>query len=65
MLADSQRGATLEAVVTRMKTIQSVTTARSKVASNGVRFIAVSATVPNADDVSLPCSQYICCMLMH
>ncbi|KAH8896664.1 P-loop containing nucleoside triphosphate hydrolase protein, partial [Thozetella sp. PMI_491] len=35
------RGATLEAVVSRMKTMNS-----------GIRFVAMSATVPNSDDIS-------------
>jgi ATP-dependent DNA helicase HFM1/MER3 len=52
LLSDNQRGATLEAVVSRMKTIQSApdTVRQSSVAN--VRFIAVSATIPNAEDVS-------------
>ncbi|KAI1263136.1 P-loop containing nucleoside triphosphate hydrolase protein [Xylariaceae sp. FL1019] len=41
ILKDS-RGATLEAVVSRMKTI-----------GVGIRFVALSATVPNIDDVAL------------
>ncbi|KAI0390225.1 hypothetical protein F5Y17DRAFT_472096 [Xylariaceae sp. FL0594] len=40
ILKDS-RGATLEAVVSRMKTIGA-----------GIRFVAISATVPNIDDVA-------------
>jgi ATP-dependent DNA helicase HFM1/MER3 len=37
-----QRGATLEAVISRMKSIGA-----------NVRFIALSATVPNADDIAI------------
>jgi ATP-dependent DNA helicase HFM1/MER3 len=40
MLKDD-RGATLEAVISRMKSIH-----------NGVRFIALSATIPNATDIA-------------
>ena len=51
LVSDSQRGATLEAVVSRMKTIHSVSESESLSAST-VRFVAVSATIPNIEDVS-------------
>ena len=56
LLNDESRGATMEAVVSRMKTIQRAmgreTTAAGGVTNkHGIRFIAVSATVPNAQDV--------------
>ena len=56
-LNDKTRGPTMEAIVCRMKTVRasvawergsSSLTARSPL----LRFIAVSATVPNVDDVS-------------
>ncbi|KAK3095140.1 hypothetical protein FSP39_010742 [Pinctada imbricata] len=53
MLNDSTRGSTIEAVVSRMKTIQQ---ALSRSMSNSpnpqLRFIAVSATIPNIIDVA-------------
>ena len=54
LLTDNQRGATLEAVVSRMKTIHSLSTAELKHTSAdcpAIRFIAVSATIPNVSDV--------------
>ena len=62
LLSDNQRGATLEAVVSRMKTIHSLNSAsldlRQTSSSSsadsgpsGIRFIAVSATIPNVSDV--------------
>jgi len=54
LLSDNQRGATLEAVVSRMKTIHSLSAAELKHTSPdcpGIRFIAVSATIPNVSDV--------------
>jgi len=57
LLSDNQRGATLEAVVSRMKTIHSSSSyhCQSTVSSGitGIRFIAVSATIPNVEDVSI------------
>ncbi|KAM4023338.1 putative ATP-dependent DNA helicase HFM1 isoform 2-T2 [Anomaloglossus baeobatrachus] len=51
---DESRGATLEVVVSRMKTMH---TSLSRAASNAgkflpMRFVAVSATIPNADDIA-------------
>ncbi|XP_069823753.1 probable ATP-dependent DNA helicase HFM1 [Dendropsophus ebraccatus] len=45
---DESRGATLEVVVSRMKTIQ----ARNSEETLPMRFVAVSATIPNADDIA-------------
>ncbi|XP_017783444.1 PREDICTED: probable ATP-dependent DNA helicase HFM1 [Nicrophorus vespilloides] len=45
LLNDESRGPTLEAIVSRMKTIQVEI-------QNQIRFVAVSATVPNVEDVS-------------
>ena len=58
LLSDNQRGATLEAVVSRMKTIHSLNAAELKQTSvdcHGIRFIAVSATIPNVSDVRPTC----------
>ena len=54
LLSDNQRGATLEAVVSRMKTVHSLNAVELKHTSAdypGIRFIAVSATIPNVEDV--------------
>ena len=49
-LNDETRGATMEAIVSRMKTVTaSVTDKRD---SQLLRFVAVSATIPNIVDVS-------------
>ena len=44
LLNSNERGATLEAVIARMKTI-------SQFSSRFIRIIAVSATVPNVDEI--------------
>ncbi|XP_069089313.1 probable ATP-dependent DNA helicase HFM1 [Pleurodeles waltl] len=54
VVKDESRGATLEVVVSRMKTIQS---SLSKMSVNPeetipMRFVAVSATIPNAADIA-------------
>ena len=54
-LNDEGRGPTMEAIVSRMKTIQSSLTWEMKGESrarNSLRLIAVSATIPNIADVS-------------
>lgn len=55
MLNDSSRGATMEAVVSRMKTVNVVFKAENPALENQmkthIRFVAVSATIPNAEDV--------------
>lgn len=43
MVGDSERGSTIEAVISRMKCIKDVT-------KSSLRFIAVSATIPNPED---------------
>ncbi|XP_044530775.1 probable ATP-dependent DNA helicase HFM1 [Gracilinanus agilis] len=53
VVKDENRGPTLEVVVSRMKTISSL----SQISENSsaailVRFVAVSATIPNVDDIA-------------
>ena len=53
-LNDETRGPTMEAIVSRMKTIQAASTweeggSRTR---DKLRFIAISATIPNIADVS-------------
>ena len=52
MLNDSTRGATMEAVVSRMKTVQACLSQGQNQGAPTMRMIAVSATVPNVEDVS-------------
>ncbi|XP_044158370.1 probable ATP-dependent DNA helicase HFM1 [Bufo gargarizans] len=51
---DEIRGATLEVVVSRMKTMQASLSRAAKSAEEfpNMRFVAVSATIPNADDIA-------------
>ncbi|KAM8930577.1 putative ATP-dependent DNA helicase HFM1 [Pelodytes ibericus] len=53
-LKDESRGATLEVVVSRMKTMQSFFSRVSKESELPVpmRFVTVSATIPNAEDIA-------------
>ncbi|XP_054836336.1 probable ATP-dependent DNA helicase HFM1 [Eublepharis macularius] len=54
VVKDESRGATLEVVVSRMKTVQS-SLSRSSENHDSVhlmRFVAVSATIPNAEDIA-------------
>ncbi|XP_065067270.1 probable ATP-dependent DNA helicase HFM1 [Rhopilema esculentum] len=53
LLSDESRGATMEAVVSRMKTVQSsITKEKAKNEKmQAMRIIAVSATIPNVEDV--------------
>uniref|UniRef100_A0A8C3IZJ8 Helicase ATP-binding domain-containing protein n=1 Tax=Calidris pygmaea TaxID=425635 RepID=A0A8C3IZJ8_9CHAR len=53
VIKDESRGATLEVVVSRMKTIQSSLWRLSENHNSlpPLRFVAVSATIPNAEDV--------------
>ena len=56
MLNDDTRGATMEAVVSRMKTVESALARSARESQTdyaGIRFMAISATVPNVQDVSL------------
>ncbi|NWX24227.1 HFM1 helicase, partial [Aegotheles bennettii] len=54
VIKDESRGATLEVVVSRMKTVQSslwrLSENHDKVSP--LRFVAVSATIPNAEDIA-------------
>lgn len=52
MVKDTTRGATLEVVVSRMKTVHAYRTAQNPDAGLSMRFVAVSATIPNVSDVS-------------
>jgi len=54
VLNDVSRGATIEAVISRMKTIQAAM-GRSSVENflPKLRFVAVSATIPNINDASV------------
>ncbi|XP_070795506.1 probable ATP-dependent DNA helicase HFM1 [Pituophis catenifer annectens] len=51
VVKDESRGATLEVVVSRMKTIQS-SFSQSSSSVFPMRFVAVSATIPNAEDIA-------------
>ena len=54
VLSDATRGATMEAVVSRMKTIQAAMNrlpGDSGHVTPRLRFVAVSATIPNISDV--------------
>lgn len=55
LLNDDARGATVEAVISRMKTVQSTTTRHGTDRNTraGMRLLAISATIPNVEDVSL------------
>ena len=54
LLNDDARGATVEAVISRMKTVQSTMTRNSTDTHDkqSMRLIAISATIPNVHDVS-------------
>ncbi|XP_075396376.1 putative ATP-dependent DNA helicase HFM1 [Tenrec ecaudatus] len=53
IVKDENRGPTLEVVVSRMKTVQSFTqTSENASTVIPVRFVAVSATIPNAEDIA-------------
>uniref|UniRef100_A0A2K6GMR2 DEAD/DEAH-box helicase domain-containing protein n=1 Tax=Propithecus coquereli TaxID=379532 RepID=A0A2K6GMR2_PROCO len=53
VVKDENRGPTLEVVVSRMKTVQSVSQSLKNISTIiPMRFVAVSATIPNAEDVS-------------
>lgn len=54
VLSDATRGATMEAVISRMKTIQaSMSRCPPGSSPPRLRFVAVSATIPNIQDVGL------------
>ncbi|NXD78239.1 HFM1 helicase, partial [Halcyon senegalensis] len=54
IIKDESRGATLEVVVSRMKTVQSSLSRLSEGHDSvpPLRFVAVSATIPNAEDIA-------------
>lgn len=52
LVNDDTRGATLEAVVSRMKTVQVSINDESLSPGSPMRFIAVSATIPNVNDIA-------------
>uniref|UniRef100_UPI00398EC65E probable ATP-dependent DNA helicase HFM1 isoform X3 n=1 Tax=Pristiophorus japonicus TaxID=55135 RepID=UPI00398EC65E len=53
VVKDECRGATLEVVVSRMKTVQSaVSHASNRPDDITLRFVAVSATIPNVEDIA-------------
>ena len=53
MVKDATRGATLEVVVSRMKAVHAYRTAQNPDTGLTMRFVAVSATIPNISDVSV------------
>lgn len=52
VVKDATRGATLEVVVSRMKAVHAYRTAQNPETGLSMRFVAVSATIPNTSDVS-------------
>ncbi|XP_060480923.2 putative ATP-dependent DNA helicase HFM1 isoform X1 [Panthera onca] len=53
VVKDENRGPTLEVVVSRMKTVQSLSPASENSSTIiPMRFVAVSATIPNAEDIA-------------
>ncbi|XP_066122618.1 probable ATP-dependent DNA helicase HFM1 [Saccopteryx bilineata] len=53
VVKDEARGPTLEVVVSRMKTVQSLShTLKNTSTIIPMRFVAVSATIPNAEDIA-------------
>ncbi|XP_072220467.1 probable ATP-dependent DNA helicase HFM1 isoform X1 [Leuresthes tenuis] len=52
VVKDATRGATLEVVVSRMKTVQTYRTSQNPEAGLSMRFVAVSATIPNIYDIA-------------
>jgi len=55
VLGESDRGASIEAVVSRMKTFilkDSIDDSISSSISNNLRFLAISATIPNIEDIA-------------
>lgn len=66
---DESRGPTLEAIVSRMKTVRSsVASDRGGGRGGGgrlLRFIAISATLPNIDDVRERESMNIICFVLY
>uniref|UniRef100_UPI003AAD2253 probable ATP-dependent DNA helicase HFM1 n=1 Tax=Centroberyx gerrardi TaxID=166262 RepID=UPI003AAD2253 len=52
VVKDVSRGATLEVVVSRMKAVHAYRTAGNPQADLSMRFVAVSATIPNISDIA-------------
>uniref|UniRef100_A0A672ZAM3 Probable ATP-dependent DNA helicase HFM1 n=1 Tax=Sphaeramia orbicularis TaxID=375764 RepID=A0A672ZAM3_9TELE len=52
VVKDATRGATLEVVVSRMKAVNAYRTAQNPEGGLSMRFIAVSATIPNICDIA-------------
>ncbi|XP_069568611.1 probable ATP-dependent DNA helicase HFM1 [Brachyistius frenatus] len=52
VVKDATRGATLEVVVSRMKAVHSYRTSQNPEAGLSMRFVAVSATIPNVSDIA-------------
>ncbi|XP_057297127.1 probable ATP-dependent DNA helicase HFM1 [Hydractinia symbiolongicarpus] len=54
LLNDNTRGATMEAVVSRMKTVQvSINNDTKETDTPIIRFVAISATIPNVKDIAV------------
>ncbi|CAB1458650.1 unnamed protein product, partial [Pleuronectes platessa] len=52
VVKDKTRGATLEVVVSRMKAVNTYRTAQNPESGLSIRFMAVSATIPNISDIA-------------
>ncbi|XP_061654278.1 probable ATP-dependent DNA helicase HFM1 isoform X1 [Phyllopteryx taeniolatus] len=52
VVKDATRGATLEVVVSRMKAVHAYRTVQNQDTGISMRFVAVSATIPNISDVA-------------
>ncbi|XP_056276995.1 probable ATP-dependent DNA helicase HFM1 isoform X1 [Pseudoliparis swirei] len=52
VVKDATRGATLEVVVSRMKAVHAYRTAQNPETGLSMRFVAVSATIPNTSDIA-------------
>ncbi|XP_063742496.1 probable ATP-dependent DNA helicase HFM1 [Eleginops maclovinus] len=52
VVKDETRGATLEVVVSRMKAVHAYRTAQNPETGLSMRFVAVSATIPNVSDIA-------------
>ncbi|KAG7227175.1 hypothetical protein INR49_013974, partial [Caranx melampygus] len=52
VVKDATRGATLEVVVSRMKAVHAYRTAQNPEEGLSMRFVAVSATIPNISDIA-------------
>nr|CAH7763205.1 unnamed protein product [Callosobruchus chinensis] len=52
LLHEDNRGSTLEVIVCRMKTVDQEKTKIEQDTRQGIRFVAVSATIPNVEDIA-------------